>query len=334
MSYIAKNQFDFAPVRRFIFIILTAVGFGIGLLQLGLFDNPMTKFQKVLRATKTTQDLEKCIHLCPQGKELACRVLLFTQLTKIKPDVLEHRAKLAIALTQFGHFQKAQTHYEYLLTTGFSSAEFFAHMGKNQETLRKYDAAAESYSRAIALRPELVEVVQSLSRVLVKLDRNSEALSLIESFIKNAPGSESYLHNQKKQIQKQQTYSLSVMRLMSVNGLPHYLPIIAAQSNRIFGLAVVKDSSVLIMSTEMLHAVSKSAFQKAVPSSLILASGQTIKGFITQIPELQIGGWKLKNVNAQFCDECANTIGSSVLQTFSTRTVQHQGVEILEIWKI
>lgn len=176
--------------------------------QSGIFDDGMTRFKKELFRANTIEAVQMAISLCPRSKEASCRVHIYSRLLKIKPEVNDYKAKLAMALTTRNEFRKAKPLYEQLTRAGFINYDLLASMGKNQEGLGELEAAAKSYSKALALDPSLVEVIESLSRVLVKLKRPTEALSLLESFIDQFQGSKKYLQAQVTNVRKRVDDSL------------------------------------------------------------------------------------------------------------------------------
>lgn len=333
------GHWNWQQLRRSLFVLAFFVILGFLLYQFGLFDDGMTRFKRELQGAHSLNAVQSTLSLCPKGNENTCRILIYSQLLKINPTSPDYKAKLAMALTFRKEFQKAKPLYEELIRIGFINYDLFAALGKNQEGLGEFEAAAESYSNALALAPSLVEVAQNLSRVLIKLNRPTEALSLLESFVDQFQGSQKYLQAQVDKVRKLVNENLthsdqSSLRLMTLVGRSHYLPIQASDQNKIKAFLINAELTHLTMSTDSLRHISQEALQKALPISMILANGQRVNGFITKIPELQIGPWKLKNISAYFCDLCNNEIGQSVLQNFSTRAIAKKGIEILEIWKI
>lgn len=323
------------------FIVLTGIFLGFAWFAHwgGLLDDGITQFQKQVKQLSDVNEIKSLYGSCPKGKKLKCRISIYARLVHLKPEVVEYRANWAMALTDNGDFKSAEPIYQELEKDGIATYDLYASMGKNRQGLGDYERSAEAYSNSLAIQPALVDVVEELSTVLVKLNRNTEALSLLESFVSRYEGSEKYLQGRVIAIRKLVGDKAELgkekrLRLMALQGWHHFLPIPLGANGKVVGFLIDTGASYLSMSTENIRIISEKAFKNSTTVTLELADGRQIKGFKTLLPEVQIGPWRLKNVETTFCDKCGNLVGKSVLKNFVMKSVPKKGVEELEISKI
>ena len=123
----------------------------------------------------------------------------------------------------------------------------------------------------------------------------------------------------------------STLKLMAIQGFHHFLPIKLSPTYKAKSFLVDTGATMLSVSTAQLKQASEEAFRKAKPINFVVADGRTIKGYFTILPSIEIGQWKLKNVETTFCEQCENLVGKSVLKNFRITSIPKKGVEILEL---
>ena len=303
---------------------------------LGLFDSGITRFEKQIEKSEEDAEIKSAFQSCPKGKDRICELIIYKRLTQIRPNDLTYKANLAMSLTASGDYLKAKVIYKELEKQAFSTYDLFAAEGRNNEALGDFQAASESYFNTLAIVPNLVDVVANLSRVLIKLNRLSESLSLLESFTEKYSTSEKYLQAQiistrNLMSDHSKDKSSGTLKLMAIQGFHHFLPIKLASSEKAKSFLVDTGATMLSVSTAQLKQASEEAFRKAKPIKLVVADGRTIKGYFTVLPTIEIGQWKIKNVETTFCEQCENLVGKSVLKNFRIISIPKKGVEILEL---
>jgi predicted aspartyl protease len=338
-SYKFRKPFELRDLKKPLFLFLVFILIGGGAFYYGLFDDEYSRFKKQVNVANDEEEIKSAYQYCPRGKEVNCKLLVYSRLNALRPEDISYKANLAMALTSNHDYKKASPIYEEIQKAGFSTYDLFASMGNNYEALGQNEEAVESYTNALAIVPNLIDVVQSLSGVLVKLNRSVEALSLLESFSAKYSGAEKYLQGQMISIRKlagepSSTDSNLSLRLMAIRGFHHYLPIQLGESIKEASFLVDTGASNLTMSTERLRKTSEEAFRKARQITLQLADGRKISGYLTTLPQIQIGPWKFQNVELTFCDTCHNLVGKSVLKNFIMKSIPMKGIEILDFTKI
>lgn len=338
-SYILKKPFELRDLKKYFLLFVTLILMGGGAFYYGLFDDEFTRFKKQVILAKDEEEIKSAYQFCPKGKNINCKVLVYSRLNSLRPEDLSYKANLAMALTSNHEYKRASPIYEEIQKAGFSTYDLFASMGDNYGSLGQSEEAVESYTNALAIVPNLIDVVQSLAGVLVKLNRSVEALSLLESFSAKYSSAAKYLQGQMISIRKLTGESSTVenslsLRLMAIRGFHHYLPIQLAEKAKEDSFLVDTGASNLTMSTERLRKTSEEAFRKAKQITLQLADGRKISGYLTTLPQIQIGSWKFQNVELTFCDNCHNLVGKSVLKNFIMKSIPMKGIEILDFTKI
>lgn len=302
---------------------------------LGLFDSAELKMQKSVAQMNLQQALAKKDQ-CLETADRACLQVIYKRLITLAPTDTAFKANYAFLLTESQQHKEALPIYEQIIASGEGTYDLMAYYGRSLDALGETAKAIDWFQNSLSINPNLLDITQQLAVTMVKDKRHYEAASLLDSFISKFPESEGTLKGNLISIKSQMKQDMNLvpaesLKLLTIRGSHYFLPLVMGQDKQLHSFMVDTGASNLVMTTETISKLFPASLRTARAIKISLADGRIENAYLTILPEVQVGPWKVKNVETVFCAKCANLAGRSLLSKFAMKTMPKGELEILEI---
>ncbi len=286
-----------------------------------------------LFASLSEEELRQSLKRCP---DIRCEIAAYKRLHELKPSQAVYTANYAFRLTDSGQYSEAQSLYDSMLSAGEGTYDLMAYAARNLVGLNRESDAVKWYEGALSIQPQLYDVTKELALTLVKLKDRDSAISLLRSFVDTHPNTRGRLEGNIRSLLETHPEALSQdklqnqkIRLYASRGGHHFISVTIAEKSEMF--MVDTGSSLLAVPTELFEKILKSKARNLKQAQLKLADGRIVTGHTFVIPELKVGRFLLKDIEAAHCENCAPLLGRSVLRHFKTQSKPKGRLEIMEI---
>lgn len=249
------------------------------------------------------------------------------------PDDAFLKANLAFALTRQNKHGEAIPLYEELIKDGDAAYDLFAFYAVSLQATGKNEEAIAWNYRALSIVPKLADVRHNLAKLLVKVGRPYEALSLLASFdgTLEAQGNPPFFKAQRIAIQtslpREQNTQALADRSAKIGG--HFYFSVLGQNGESAAFLIDTGASHTVMSPQTLAALGFTIPQHAKQVTLTIGDNRRINGQEFELPSLRLGPFQLKNVPVVICANAPALLGQSTLAHFDLMTQKDNGCDFL-----
>lgn len=267
----------------------------------------------------------------------SCSENAFANLLEADPQNLGARASLAVAQTELGKFAQALNNFETVFREGAANVEATSYYAMALEGMGRDREAETWYLRVLNMTPRLADITNRVLNLMVKRDAYFEAMSLIGAVSRMVPEAAEYfqprLHAINDLARKEKISANRMQLRMATVRDHHQLPLKFEGMERPGFFTADTGATLLILSKEFVAANKLWKYKFMREAEMETPDNRVVRGDVVLFPEVQVGPWTLKNVEAFVCEGCALLAGQSVLRNFQMRTESREGVQYLTLRK-
>lgn len=337
------NKSHFEPPKRKFHIkkILLVVAI-IGLIQAGRDIQewgkhyPERLWYNTISALKMTsaKDEARMATVCKKMQKHNCAAESYTKALAKSPRSYNLAGALGIELTQIGQYDRAILTFQNYFSHSDGEDIHKQHFAKALSEKGYIEDATEWYYKSLQQNSKNFLAAQALIQHLAKNELYTEALSVIGHYNTLYPKTRKKWAKLSSQlISTFNAYTDQYdIREMKISGINKYLhaPVRLASSQETLLFMVDPESEFLTVDRLKLEAHGiqyKNLGQKEV----LATNGRYLKGTEVILPELKVGPFKLKNVKAIACDNCAFLLGKNVLKRLHFTRKKNKGINYITL---
>lgn len=245
------------------------------------------------------------------------------------------KANLAFMLTRQNKNAEAIALYQQLIKSGEGTYDLFAFYADSLEASGNDEEAITWEYRALSIVPTLVDVRGKLAKLLVKVGRPYEALTLLASFDGNLEmqGHSPYFAGQRIAIQTSLPDTAgagtATMRSAKLDG--HFYSVVFGNNDSAASFMIDTGASYITMSNQTLTKLGFSVPRNARHVDMMTADGRRVDGQLFQLHRIGVGPFVLENVPTVVSDNALSLLGQSVLDRFDLKTEKVGNTEFLTL---
>lgn len=271
--------------------------------------------------------------LCYQAQKWLCAVDSLAQAVANGDKDLNNQVALVTSLNWTGQYQRALNFLEkmnysqlpksYQMELAGQYATSLAAVGRTEESISYYYQALEA-------RPDSRSLLMGMINSLSRLERWGEALSVLGFYIDVNPDSKSELAILAEDLQTSLEASGEPSYKLSRMAKFHYAPVMwqGMETPELF--MVDPKAPYFTVSKEFLTK-NKVSFKKLRKISVESRFGRKIKADYVLFKAIHFGPWKVKNVKAVVCENCALVVGRPFLRRFKQTKWQDHSIDFLAL---
>ena len=196
------------------------------------------------------------------------------------------------------------------------------------------DDATEWYYKALQANAKNYDAAKELIDHLVKNELYVEALSVIGHYNTVFPKTQrdwAKLTDQVKEkyVKYSSQYDIKEIKIAGINKYLH-APVKMAGSNETQMFMVDPDSEFLTVDLKQINDFGID-FKNLGEKEVMATNGKYLKGTQIILSELQVGPFKLKNVKAMACENCAFLLGKDVMKQLNFKSQDNKGIKYITL---
>ena len=310
MAYDAKNWGQFYPER--------------------LWYNTLSKLKMT-----SAKDEARMAFVCKKLKKHACAVQAYTIALNKSPKSYNLAGALGIELSIIGQYDRAVLTFQNYFTHNNGNHEhkqYFARALSNEDYI---EDATNWYYKSLKEKPKNFSIAKELIQHLVKNEFYGEALGVIGHYNNLFPKTKktwSPLINEVKQKYSayNSKYNITEMKIMGFNKYL-YAPVNFVGGEEMDLFMVDPKSEYLTVDTNHLNTQNIS-YKKIGRKEVRANNGRSIEGIKIILPEITVGPFKLKNVKALACENCASLLGKKIMKRLNFKYQENnKGIQYITL---
>jgi tetratricopeptide (TPR) repeat protein len=336
-----KSQFD-APKRSFhVKKIATYFSFA-AILYMGYDAQtwgkhyPERLYYKSISFLKMTdaKDEARMAHVCKELNKHVCAAESYTKALAKSPKTFELAGALGIELSKIGEHDRAILTFQNYFSHADGTDEhkqFFARSLSNKEYISD---ATEWYYKSLQANAENFDAAKELIKHLTKNELYTEALSVIGHYNLLFPKTRKdwqKLTDDVKNLYSAYTSKYDIKEI-KITGINQYLhaPVKFANSKETQLFLVDPTSEFLTVDLKQIQDQGVE-FKNLGEKEVMATNGRYIKGTEVILAELNVGPFKLTNVKAIACENCAFLLGKDVMERLHFKTQDNKGIKYITL---
>lgn len=326
----------FLSIGGLIAIFITGITYRYFYSQWREFTNEAVPILVKLKLSKPTDiELHRLGAICNTFHKTDCSIQVYEKLAESNPTDSISVANLAMALTKDNQHEKAVSSFEKVFAMGVGSSDTYFWYSKSLFKLNRTDEAITAGYKVIEINPRLVDAVENLTEYLIAGNRPEEALSLLNGKINEFPQTSAYFKGKviaiedilkKRPIQNSNNTAIRFPALQS-----HYFIPIRFDSNRFYAFLYDTGATSLTLNTKIVEESGLEKLFKGKTKIAVTANGEKVFLKSIMIPSLWVGSFELRNIEANYCDDCALLMGQNLNSQFESTIQKINGTEFLTL---
>ena len=326
------------PFKKFIIAFLIAL---IGYMTYdarswGHFYPEKLWYQTLSKLKMTTaKDEARMASVCKKlGKHL-CAVQAYTIALNKSPKSYNLSGALGIELSITGQYDRAILTFQNYFAHSDGNYEHKHHYAKALSNEDYIEDATEWYYKSLQDKSKSFSTARELIQHLAKNELYEEALGIIGHYNNLFPKTKRkwnhLIDNVKQKYSSYNSkYNITEMKIMGFNRYL-YAPGNLVQGGEITLFMVDPKSEFLTLDINTLNAHNLS-YKKLGKKKVMTTNGRSIEGLKVVLPEITIGPFQLKNVQALACENCAPLLGRRIMKRLNFKYQENnKGVQYITL---
>lgn len=297
---------------------------------------PELLYYKTISSLKMTsaKDEARMAFVCKSMKKHKCAARAYTKAFAKSPKSYKLAGALASELVRIKEYDKAILTFQNFFSHEDGSDEqkmLFARALSNKE----YTAdATEWYYKSLQANSKNFDAAKELVSHLVKAEQFPEALSVIGHYNMMYPKTIKEWDKFSDEVKAKYSaytsqYSIKEMKISGLNNFVHApVKFSANGETQMFMVDPESDNLTVDLKTIQEWGI---AFKTVGEKEITATNGRFLKGTEIIFPELHVGTFRLENVKALACEECAFLLGRDVMKSLNFQAADSKGVKYITL---
>ena len=336
-----KSHFD-APKRQFHVKKIVTVLSILAVAYLGIEGKkwgkhfPERAYYKTISALKMTEakDEARMAFICKELKKHKCAAQAYTKALAKSPKSYNLAGALGIELVKINEHDRAILTFQNFFSHEDGDDNHKQHFARALSEKEYIADATEWYYKSLQANAKNFDAAKELIQHLVKNELHVEALSVIGHYNTLFPKTRkgwAKLTSEVKQAYSEYTDKYDIKEI-KISGINKYLHAPVKFANQVDTQLFMVDPSSEFLTLDLKQLQEMSVdFKNLGEKEVMATNGRYLKGTQVILPELQVGPFKLKDVKAMACDNCAFLLGKDVMKRLNFKTQDNKGIKYITL---
>lgn len=337
------NKSHFGAKKRNFHINKIVTGLAIaGVVYVGLMAKEWGKhfpeyvYYKTISSLKMTsaKDEARMAFVCKTLENHKCAAKAYSKAFAKSPKSYKIAGALANELVQVKEYDRAILTYQ----------NFFSHEDGTDEHMRLFARAlsnkeftadaTEWYYKSLQANSKNFDAAKELVLHLAKVEQYPEALSVIGHYNLMYPQTVKQWAKFTEEVKAKYSaytsqYAIKEMKISGINNFLH-APVKISANGETQLFMVDPDADNLTVDLQWIQ-TSGVEFKSLGEKEITATNGRSLKGTEIIIPEILVGTFRLANVKALACENCAFLLGRDVMKSLNYQAADNKGIKYITL---
>lgn len=282
----------------------------------------------------TAKDEARMAFVCKNLEKHLCAAKAYTKALAKSPKSFNLAGALGIELSKIGQHDRAILTFQNFFSHADGTDEHKRHYARSLSNKEYIDDATEWYYKSLQANAKNFDAAKELIHHLVKNELHTEALSVIGHYNTLFPKTIKQWQKLTQEVKEQYTnytsrYDIKEIKIAGINKYLH-APVRFPNSSETQLFMVDPESEFLTV--DLLQLQNFGVDYKDLGEKEVMATnGRYLKGKQIILPELNVGPFKLTDVKAMACENCAFLLGKTVMKRLNFKSQDNKGIKYITL---
>lgn len=282
----------------------------------------------------TAKDEARMAYVCKTKGMHRCAANAYTRALKKSPESLNIAGALGVELTKIENYDRAILTFQNFFSHKDGNDVHKQHFARALSHKDYSDDATEWYYKALQSNAKNFDAAKELIAHLVKNQQFVEALSVIGHYNTVFPQTQKEWAKMAEKVKNEYVaytnkYDVKEIKISGINKYLH-APVKFAGSDETQMFMVDPDSEFLTVDLKQIKDFGIH-YKDLGEKEVMATNGKYIKGTQIVLSELQVGPFRLKDVKAMACENCAFLLGKDVMKRLNFKPQDSKGIKYITL---